>query len=285
MKRRAKAKPAWCFPFPFVVGVFCICAPNLLIAADTKVFEGQSILDNSLDVNGLQIDDRGRVRLEKTASGNKPNGEVVFQAIEVDRTRKYRLDWIEQWTTPQTWSKYRRNPIFGPKQTGKWDNWTNGVSVVQEKNGKRLKMFYSGKEGGGIGFATGLTSDPTYWREHPSSPVLRPRLNWEGNKINQPRVVKVTDQHWRMYYTGWGYEHPNGGTKWAFNLAESFDGGTTWARHDVGPLMERGDRGSPDGGGIFVPEDKASQWKVDDVVHRSKNRQKTTNPRLPSDFR
>ncbi len=97
-----------------------------------------------------------------------------------------------------------------------------------------------------------LVDAPLHWHEHSASPVLTPREdNWEGNMINQPRVVKVTNEHWRMYYTGWGFAGP--GTPWALGLAESFDGGTSWQRCRHDPILPRGDASSPDGAGACVP--------------------------------
>jgi len=69
--------------------------------------------------------------------------------------------------------------------------------------------------------------------------------------INQPRVVAVTADHWRMYYTGWGFK--GDGSPWAMGLAESFDGGTRWRRATDEPILARGDASSPDGGGACVP--------------------------------
>lgn len=202
----------------------------------------------------LAVDDRGRLRLFKGNDGYDSTGEFVSTSIDVGVAGKKQIDWIPQWTAPQKWVKYEGNPIYGPRHSGAWDGWTNGVAVVRNPDNKTYKMYYSGNRGAGIGFAEGAIDNPLRWREHPASPVLKPLQNWEGNIINQPRVVKVTDTHWRMYYTGWGYEHPNGGSKWAFNLAESFDSGVTWKRHSEGPMLERGDVKSPDGGGVFVPE-------------------------------
>ena len=200
------------------------------------------------------LDERGRLRLVKADKGYAAAGEFVSRPIAVVENGNVRVDWIEQWTAPQRWKKHKGNPIYGPKLSGKWDTWTNGVSIVRNPDDKTYKMFYCGRAGAGIGFAEASLDDPLAWKEHAASPVLKPLANWEGNSINQPRVVKVTDAHWRMYYTGWGFKHPNGGSPWAFNLAESFDGGVTWKRRDEGPLLERGDAASPDGGGVFVPE-------------------------------
>jgi predicted GH43/DUF377 family glycosyl hydrolase len=113
-------------------------------------------------------------------------------------------------------------------------------------------MYYAGNRGEGIGFAEASVDDPVTWAEHPASPVLLPRSdNWEGNLINQPRVVKLTEMHWRLFYTGWGFDGP--GTKWALGMAESFDGGTTWRRYQDDPILPRGDESSPDGAGACVP--------------------------------
>lgn len=163
-----------------------------------------------------------------------------------------RINWLTQWTAPQRWQKYAGNPIYAPDQSGAWDSWTNGVSIVPTDGGRRYRMYYAGTHGEGIGFAEASVDDPLHWHEHPASPVLTPCAeNWEGNFINQPRVVKVTDEYWRMYYTGWGFDGP--GTSWALGLAESVDGGTTWQRVRQEPLVPRGDAASPDGAGACVP--------------------------------
>jgi len=65
-----------------------------------------------------------------------------------------------------------------------WDKWTNGVSIVPTADGKSYRMYYSGGPGAGVGFAEASVNDSLTWKEHSSSPVLKPRAdNWEGNKI------------------------------------------------------------------------------------------------------
>ena len=54
-----------------------------------------------------------------------------------------------------------------------------------------------------------------------------------------------------MYYTGWGFS--GAGTTWALGLAESRDGGLTWARCGDDPILERGGPGAPDEGAAVVP--------------------------------
>ena len=199
----------------------------------------------------IQFDDRKRLCLEKTTAGYRNRGEFLAKPMDLGKADSIRVDWLEQWTAPQTWKKHPGNPIFGPDKTGPWDKWTNGVSIIRMADGKTYRMFYAGRKGGGIGFAEASIRDPLTWKEHPNSPVLKPLGNWEGGQINQPRVVKVTDTHWRMYYTGWGFKGP--GTTWAMGLAESFDAGLSWKRYQEAPILDRGSADSPDGGGACVP--------------------------------
>ena len=240
--------------FCFVLAAFTWLACPAALADDVAPTANDTVYKQPASMRHVALDQRGRLRLARGDNGYAAAGEFVSQPIAVDGGGHVRVDWIEQWTTPQRWKKHQGNPIYGPELTGKWDTWTNGVSIVRNPDDETYKMFYCGRAGAGIGFAEASINDPLTWKEHAASPVLKPLANWEGNRINQPRVVKVTDQHWRLYYTGWGYEHPNGGSRWAFNLAESFDGGVTWKRHGEGPLLERGAAASPDGGGVCVPE-------------------------------
>jgi predicted GH43/DUF377 family glycosyl hydrolase len=200
----------------------------------------------------LAFDARGRLRLARENSAYVTRGELLTEIVQIGPGRTYSIDWIEQWTTPQRYTKYDGNPIYGPDKSGPWDSWTNGVSIVPFDNGTRYRMYYAGKEGEGIGFAEAVVKDPVTWTEHPASPVLTPLShNWEGNRLNQPRVVPITKDHWRMYYTGWGFQ--GDGSPWAMGLAESFDSGVTWQRVGTDPLIERGAPGSPDDGGACVP--------------------------------
>ncbi len=278
-------------------------ADSVAVGDDEAPVSIEAVFKQPVRLRNVAFDERGRLRLVRENEAYAAEGEFVSQPIAVGEDTRIRVEWIEQWTAPQRWKKHAGNPIYGPKLSGKWDTWTNGVSIVRNPDARTYRMFYAGRGGAGIGFAEASINDPLTWKEHGASPVFKPLRNWEGNKINQPRVVKVTDTHWRMYYTGWGYKHPNGGSPWAFNLAESFDGGVTWKRHSEGPLLERGDVTSPDGGGAFVPEvrrigDKWMMWytamKVgrgqsihlcratsDDGVHWTKH---PGNPVLTDDF-
>jgi predicted GH43/DUF377 family glycosyl hydrolase len=215
---------------------------------------------------GVQLDDQYRLRLQRGDEGHVSQGEYTSEPVDLRGAGVVKLQWTEQWTAPQRWEKHPENPIYGPGKSGAWDQWTNGVAVVRNPDAKTYKMFYAGRNGAGIGFAEATIDNPLVWKEHPTSPVLKPRTdNWEGNSLNQPRVVKLTDQHWRMYYTGWGFKGAENSSSWAFGLAESFDAGLTWTRYDDGPLMNRGSPGEADDGGVFVPEvrrigDKWMMW-------------------------
>lgn len=202
---------------------------------------------------GLVTDGQGRLRLAALAEGGA-TGRYTSAVVDLGGPGRARIDWLAQWTAPQRWRKHPGNPIYGPRQTGAWDRWCNGVSIVRNPDGKTYKMFYSGRAGAGIGFAEASIDDPLTWVENPASPVLVPLAdNWEGNLINQPRVVKVTDTRWRMFYTGWGLKG-QGANQWAIGVAESTDAGVTWARTVTEPLIPRGAMGEPDDGAAFVPE-------------------------------
>ncbi|MCD6415682.1 MAG: hypothetical protein J7M08_03165 [Planctomycetes bacterium] len=193
----------------------------------------------------LARDKRGRWRLQRTAHGYEQRGEFLCAAQDLGRdTQRVTVLPLAQWTAPLRWEKHEANPIYGPEKSGAWDTWTNGVSIVPCDGGKTYRMYYAGNEGEGIGFAEASVDDPLTWKEHPASPVLRPREgSWEGPRINQPRVVAVSAEHWRMYYSA----------SWMMGVAESFDGGVTWERCGDEPLIERGGPDSPDGGGACVP--------------------------------
>ncbi|MCG3147167.1 MAG: hypothetical protein PCFJNLEI_00604 [Verrucomicrobiae bacterium] len=193
----------------------------------------------------LKFDDRHRLRLADSAAG-----EFISAAVKLANPAPVRVSWLAQWTAPQHWEKFAGNPIYTPALTG-WNNWVNGVSIIPLPDGQTYRMYYAGHKGQGIGFAEAAVSEPTQWKDH-GGPVLKPRGdNWEGDFINQPRVVKVTDTHWRMYYTGWGFQ--GAGSPWATGLAESFDGGRTWKRYQDDPIIERGPLGSADDGAAMVP--------------------------------
>lgn len=240
--------------FALALLLHIVGSAEMTVAAEKPVAAKRTTIElKSGTLDGLTFDDRLRLRLIKTGDVYGKRGEFVSAVADTGGMGDVTLEWLEQWTAPQKWTKSEKNPIFGPKQTGPWDGWTNGVAILRNPDDKSYKMFYSGQ--GGIGFAEASIDDPLTWKEHPSSPVLKPNGNyWEGNKINQPRVVKVTDIHWRMYYTGWG-EKVEYGVPWAMGLAESFDAGLTWKRHGDGePIMERGPKGSYDDGAVFVPD-------------------------------
>ncbi len=213
----------------------------------TTVNLRQAVLDN------LRFDANGRLALAKL-SETGASGTCLSAVLDLGGAKAVTLNRVAQWITPQRWLKHPGNPVYGSAQSGAWDTWCNGVSIVRNPDGRSYKMFYAGRKGAGIGFAEADIANPLAWKENPLSPVLRPRAdNWEGDMINQPRVVKVTDTHWRMYYTGWGLQGVPG-TAWAMGIAESQDAGLTWARRSDDPFFPRGDADSADGGGACVPQ-------------------------------
>jgi len=202
------------------------------------------------ELRQLAFDDRQRLRLVRDDSGYVAEGEFTSTVSHFDKPAPRRVHWVEQWTAPQHWDKFAGNPIYTPAMTG-WNDWVNGVSIIPLPGGQTYRMYYAGNKGQGIGFAEASVSEPTKWKDH-GDPILKPRAdNWEGNFINQPRVVMATATHWRMYYTGWGFK--GAGSPWAMGLAESFDAGLTWKRYQDEPIIERGPAGSADDGAAMVP--------------------------------
>jgi hypothetical protein len=214
---------------------------------------------------GTELDDQGRLTLagsgtqgpigrhdtRQTLSGQWTSAVLDRQAHGLAGAA--RANWLAQWLAPVHYTKHPGNPLFGPEQTAGKFGWVNGVAVIPIDGGKRYRMFFAGRKGEGIGMAEADASAPTVWRQHPGNPVLRPVAdNWEGDAINQPRICKVTETHWRMYYTGWGLKGVQG-SPWAMGLAETHDQGLTWTRVSPDPIMEREPSPSYDDGGVFVP--------------------------------
>ncbi len=198
-----------------------------------------------------------QIRLVKVGGRHAAEGEWLSAVMPFQPGSHLR--WTPRWITPQQYKKHPSNPVYGPDQSGAWDNWTNGVGILRTPDRKHYRMYYCDRVNG-IGFAEASVDRPTEWKEHPSSPVLRPKgePHWEGNRLNQPRVTKVTETHWRMYYTGWGQG------LWRMGLAESFDAGITWKRHSDGPVMPLGPPGSDDSEAACVPMviRVDGQWKM-----------------------
>src|SRR5688572_11665701 len=117
-------------------------------------------------------DEQGRLRLSRTGTGDEARGEFISAVQDLGAPgQQIHLRWLAQWTAPLRWKKYEGNPIYGPAQSGAWDSWTNGVSIVPNADGNTYKMFYAGTTGEGIGFAEAAIDDPLSWKEHPASPV------------------------------------------------------------------------------------------------------------------
>lgn len=216
-----------------------------------------------------------QLRLQKRNGQFGTEGHYLSEVVPV--SGHVELSSVRQWVTPQRYRKCSENPIYGPGNhqapgdavpsnpiqplniSGSWDSWTNGVGIVRTGDGKHYHMYYADRRNG-IGFAVASVAKPTEWKEHPASPVLKAlgEPHWEGNCINQPRLAKVTDTHWRMYYTGWGQG------LWRMGLAESFDGGIRWKRYQDDPIIPLGSQGSYDTEAAVVPMvvKSGGSWKM-----------------------
>src|SRR5262249_15314174 len=115
--------------------------PSGIVLLLTLPAAGQTVDLTEGESHQVQLDGRKRLGLEMTTVGYKDHGEFLTKPVDLGRARSIRIDWIEQWTAPQTWKRHAGNPIFGPKQTGPWDGWTNGVSIIRMADGKTYRMF------------------------------------------------------------------------------------------------------------------------------------------------
>src|SRR5437879_309578 len=79
------------------------------LVSPTRLGLGQTIDLTQGERHQVQLDDRKRLSLEKTLAGYKDRGEFLARPMDLGEARSIRVDWIEQWTAPQTWKKHPGN--------------------------------------------------------------------------------------------------------------------------------------------------------------------------------
>lgn len=147
-------------------------------------------------------------------------------------------------TAAETQRWLKRGVIFPAGDRDRWDDNPSSPHVILVKD--RLRMYYTGRrrfrmpDGRQefelqIGAAEADPGDPLVFRSVSTESVIcvgQPGTldhRWAG----YPWVVKVTDDHWHMYYVGWGGDYwPDAPQRkvWRTTLAESDDGGATWRK-------------------------------------------------------
>lgn len=131
-----------------------------------------------------------------------------------------------------TWTKYGSAPVLSPGTAGSWD--AQGVSFPSViKDGSTYKMYYTGLNATGerrIGYAT--SPDGITWTKFGSAPVFGAGAPgaWDATHVSNPNVVKVAENNYKMWYSGW--TDTNNG----IGYATSTDG-LTWTRVGTAPVM------------------------------------------------
>jgi predicted GH43/DUF377 family glycosyl hydrolase len=162
---------------------------------------------------------------------------------------RWELTWIPRWTTPLEWSRSANNPVL-TATPGSWDEGTVTTCSIVEAGGT-LTMFYGARDRG-IGAADGDPTNLGRWRKRPA-PVLQAGKTgaFDAGGVLSPAVVQVSRSLWYMYYVGYDPTRFNGQVKQhQIGLAQSTDGGHSWARAVDEPVLALGPPGSCDGATI-----------------------------------
>ncbi|MFN7955138.1 MAG: hypothetical protein U0610_25655 [bacterium] len=99
----------------------------------------------------------------------------------------------------------------------------DGASVVVPEaaaGSDRIRLWYQGGDGAGIGFA--VSDDGVQWSKH-GPPVLVPDQPWEQGRVASPCVTRVGDEWWLWY---------EGGDAAGIGFARSADG-VSWRKADA----------------------------------------------------
>jgi predicted GH43/DUF377 family glycosyl hydrolase len=136
-----------------------------------------------------------------------------------------------------TWDKYD-DPVL-PVGTASWE----AVSVTEScvvKEGSVYRMWYTGNDGGPIGYATSM--DGISWTKWSVNPVFAKgdTGTWDAEEVDNPYVI-LDGGTFHMWYGG------SDGLSEAIGYASSTDG-VTWTRFEEGgnpvPVLEPGAPGS-----------------------------------------
>ncbi len=151
-----------------------------------------------------------------------------------------------------TWTKQNSgNAVF--TQGAPWEvNGVGSPSVILD--GSTLKMWYTGKSGGGIigtlaiGYAT--SADGITWtRQNSSNPVLTGGASWAARGVGVPAVIK-DGVIYKMWYTG--YVTTQDTTNSSIGFASSSDG-IAWVPYAGNPIISTGLVSGWEGRGVGGP--------------------------------
>lgn len=96
----------------------------------------------------------------------------------------------------------------------------------------RLVMYYSGGQPQRWQIGRAVSYDGYAWEREPSSPVLHcgKAEAWDGGSISCGGVLKISETHYRMYYSGMN------GERASIGLAMSKDG-IVWKKYSGNPIL------------------------------------------------
>lgn len=131
--------------------------------------------------------------------------------------------------------------VLSPNPASGWEDFINRPSVVHREDG--YHMWYTGQvrfktlsaEGrqdgrSAIGYAK--SHDGKTWVRQSKTPVLVPKVQWEGVAVMNPDVHwDKKNKQWRMWYCGGAQYEPN-----AVGHATSTDG-FHWTRDELNPVL------------------------------------------------
>lgn len=133
---------------------------------------------------------------------------------------------------------FDEEPVFAPGSAGEWDDLQVMRVNVLKTDDDTYAMYYAGvnTDGSQIGMAT--SDDGITWTKYDdpsttdapyaeSDPIMQPTLEWEGNWLGRPEVVKTADGY-VMLYEG------TGGSQTGIAISQD---GVNFARYDQNPIL------------------------------------------------
>ncbi|MFB3902680.1 MAG: hypothetical protein ACE15E_04450 [Acidobacteriota bacterium] len=165
------------------------------------------------------------------------------------------------------WKKLA-SPVIRPGFGGRYDGKVARAPYVVQI-GEEYRMYYTGGDDTGklsICMATAPVGKPQSWRPWPGNPVFTPAEGeaFDNRGVDFPNIVRLNDNLWYMYYTGWGTWAEKGRIANRTGLAISWDGGRTWTRDGPDPILPLGEAGKWDSdltGSVFVLRE-GDRWRM-----------------------
>jgi len=143
-----------------------------------------------------------------------------------------------------TSSQFGKKPLVVLEPTERWEGPNlDGPAVFRRSEGEPLLLFYSAAEG--IGLARSTDGGLTFTKDL-ASPVLRRDFatdTWETEPPHSPTIYALGDGRLRMFYAAGA----------AIGEAESTDGGATWKRLPLNPVLVPAPPAAP---GSLLPNEK-----------------------------